>query len=66
MKKEQEKKPGPFAPGEVTDIETAGKMICVSGKTIRNWLSRGKLRRYKAGRRTLVKISEVMGLVREA
>ena len=66
MKKGNENKPDPFAPGEVTDVETAGKMICVSGKTIRNWLSRGKLKRYKAGRRTLVKISEVMGLVREA
>lgn len=60
------KKPERFAPGDVLDIESAGKLICVSGKTIRNWLSRGKLRRYKAGRRTLVRVSEVMALVRQA
>ena len=51
---------------DLTDITGGAKLVFVSPKTICNWLSSGKLRRYKVGRRTLVRRSEVLALVREA
>jgi len=53
-------------PEDLIDIEGGAKLIFVSKKTICNWLSLGRLKRYKAGRRTLVRRSEVLALVREA
>ena len=52
-------------PEDLIDIPGGAKLIFVSPKTINNWLSLGKLKRYKAGRRTLVRKSEVVALVRE-
>ena len=52
-------------PDDLVDISGGAKLIFVSPKTICNWLSLGKLKRYKAGRRTLVRKSEVIALVRE-
>jgi hypothetical protein len=51
---------------DLIDIDGGAKLIFVSPKTICNWLSLGRLRRYKAGRRTLVRKSEVLAMVREA
>lgn len=53
-------------PGDLVDIRSGAALIYVSPKTICNWLSAGKLRRFKAGRRTLVRRSEVLALVKEA
>ena len=50
---------------DLIDIEGGAKLIFVKPKTIYNWLSLGKLKRYKAGRRTLVRKSEILALVRE-
>jgi hypothetical protein len=50
---------------DLIDIAGGAKLIFVSPKTISNWLSLGRLKRYKAGRRTLVRKSEILGLVRE-
>jgi len=47
------------------DLLRAAKLIFVKPKTICNWLSLGKLKRYKAGRRTLLRKSEVVAMVRE-
>jgi excisionase family DNA binding protein len=52
-------------PEDLIDIVGGAKLIFVSPKTICNWLSAGKLRRYKVGRRTLLRKSEVIALVRE-
>jgi hypothetical protein len=51
---------------DLIDIEGGAALIFVKPKTICNWLSLGRLKRYKAGRRTLVRKSEVLALVREA
>jgi excisionase family DNA binding protein len=51
---------------DLLDIPGGAKLVFVSPKTICNWLSNGKLRRYKVGRRTLVRRSEVLALVKEA
>jgi len=58
-------KPAKVPAEDLIDIPGGAKLIFVSGKTIRNWLSLGKLKKYKAGRRTLVRKSEVLALVRE-
>jgi excisionase family DNA binding protein len=52
-------------PDDLIDIETAAKLLFVSTKTIANWISEGRLRRFKAGARTLVSKADVMGQVRE-
>ncbi len=61
--------PGPrerLDPQRLVDIETAAQMVAVSPATIRRRLTQKKLRRYKLGSRTLVRVAEVLGLVREA
>jgi hypothetical protein len=56
----------PAVPQEdLIDIEGGAKLVFVKPKTICNWLSLKKLKRYKVGRRTLVSKSEVLALVRE-
>jgi hypothetical protein len=59
------KKTAPVPVEDLIDIVGGAKLIYVSPKTICNWLSLGRLKRYKAGRRTLVRKSEVIALVRE-
>jgi excisionase family DNA binding protein len=52
---------------DLIDIPTGAKLVFVSRKTVENWLSAGRLRRYKvAGGRTLVRKSELLGLIQEA
>jgi hypothetical protein len=60
------KAPKRIPPEDLVDIAGGAKLIFVSPKTICNWLSLGRLKRYKAGRRTLIRKSEVIALVREA
>lgn len=52
-------------PKDLIDISTAGALVFVSRKTIANWLSYGKLRRFKAGGRTLVSRGELLSLIKE-
>lgn len=47
-------------------VNEAMEISRLSEVTIRRYLGNGKLRRYKAGRRTLIKLSDVLGLIREA
>ena len=56
----------PVPQEDLIDIPGGAKLIFVTPKTISNWLWLGKLKRYKAGRRTLVRKSEILALVREA
>ncbi len=51
---------------DLIDIGGAAEMLFVKRPTIRNWITRGKLKRYKVGGRTLVRRSELLALVREA
>jgi excisionase family DNA binding protein len=52
---------------DMVDIPTGAKMVFVSRKTVENWLSAGRLTRYKvAGGRTLIRKSELVGLIKEA
>ena len=52
---------------DLVDIPTGAKLVFVSRKTVENWLSAGKLTRFKvAGGRTLIRKSELVGLIKEA
>jgi excisionase family DNA binding protein len=51
---------------DLIDVPGAAKLVFINSKTLFNWLSEGRLRRFKIGRRTLVKKSEVLALVKEA
>jgi excisionase family DNA binding protein len=52
--------------GDLIDVPGAAEMLFVKRPTIRNWITRGKLKRYKVGGRTLLRRSELLALVREA
>ncbi len=62
----EKKTPAAHDADDFIDVRGAGKMLYVKDPTIRSWLTRGKLKRYKAGGRTLLRRSEVLALVREA
>jgi excisionase family DNA binding protein len=47
-------------------VVDSAKTISVSEATIRRLLWQRKLKRYKVGNRTLIKFSDLMGLVKEA
>jgi len=47
-------------------VDEAMAITTLAEVTIRRYLAEGKLRRFKAGRRTLLKLSEVLSLIREA
>jgi hypothetical protein len=47
-------------------VNTGAALIDVDPKTIWRRLTQRKLRRYKCGSRTLVKVREVLALVKEA
>jgi excisionase family DNA binding protein len=51
---------------DLIDIRGASRMLFVKDPTIRSWLTRGKLRRFKAGGRTLVRKSDLLLLIKEA
>jgi excisionase family DNA binding protein len=52
---------------DMVDIPTGAKLVFVSRKTVENWLSAGRLTRYKvAGGRTLIRRSELVALIKEA
>jgi hypothetical protein len=46
-------------------VKDACDLSCLSEPTIRRKLTRGDLRRFKAGGKTLLLYSDVLGLVRE-
>jgi hypothetical protein len=46
-------------------VKDACDLTCLSEPTIRRKLTRGDLRRFKAGGKTLLLYSDVIGLVRE-
>lgn len=56
----------PFGnPEAFVSIPGAAGLIHISEASVRRYLTQKKLRRFKVGGRTLVKISDVLGLVRE-
>jgi excisionase family DNA binding protein len=54
------------AEGEFISVREAAGITKLSEVSIRRFLTRKTLRRYKVGARTLVRASEVLGLIREA
>lgn len=48
---------------EFVGLPTGADLVDVSVVTLRRWLTEGKLTRFKIGGRTLVKTSELLGLV---
>jgi excisionase family DNA binding protein len=59
--REKTMKSGP--PVKYADVWQAAEYLHVSIPCIRKWLSTGKLTRYRAGRRVLVKISDLEAMV---
>jgi excisionase family DNA binding protein len=53
------------ADNDFVSVKSAAERITVSEPTIRRFLTQKRLRRFKAGRRTLIKLSDLMGLVKE-
>jgi excisionase family DNA binding protein len=47
-------------------IPTGAEMLNLSQVTIRRYLTQKRLRRFKVGSRTLIKVGDLMGLVKEA
>jgi excisionase family DNA binding protein len=47
-------------------ISTGAEMLNLSQVTIRRYLTQKRLRRFKVGSRTLIKVGDLMGLVKEA
>jgi excisionase family DNA binding protein len=53
-------------PEDLIDVSGGARMIFVTKKTIANWLSAGKLTRYKVnGGRVLISKRELLGLIRK-
>ena len=55
----------PLQQGQFVSVREAAAILKMSEISIRRFLTQKKLRRYKVGSRTLVKISEVLGLIHE-
>jgi hypothetical protein len=52
---------------DLIDIPTGAGLIFVTKKTIANWLSQGKLSRFKVAEgRTLISKRELIGLIKKA
>jgi hypothetical protein len=52
--------------GEFLDVKQAASILRLSEVSIRRFLTKGRLRRYKASGRTLVRKSDVLALIHEA
>jgi excisionase family DNA binding protein len=52
--------------GDYLSIREAAQILKISEISIRRYLTQKKLRRLKVGSRTLIRSSEVLGLIREA
>jgi excisionase family DNA binding protein len=50
---------------EYISVKGAAGLLTVSQVSIRRWLREGRLKKFKAGSRTLVRRQDVLGLVRE-
>jgi excisionase family DNA binding protein len=53
-------------PDAMVNVREAAALVRLSEVSIRRYLTQKKLRRYKIGGRTLVRKSEVLGLIKEA
>jgi excisionase family DNA binding protein len=53
----------PISGSKYVDVQEAALFLRVSIPTIRKWLSLRKLTRYRAGRRVLIKITDLEALV---
>lgn len=51
---------------EYLGLPTGAALVDVSVATLRRWLTQKRLRRFKVGGHTVVKTTELLGLVREA
>ncbi len=45
-------------------VKEAAFALGVSQKQVRDWIARGELRAFKAGKRTLIRVEELEGFVR--
>jgi len=52
--------------GKFLSVREGAAFSKVSEITLRRWLTQKKLRRYKIGSRTLIKASDLAGLIHEA
>lgn len=52
--------------GQFVSVPEAAALLRISPVSIRRYLGQGKLKRYKVGARTLLKTSDVLGLVEAA
>lgn len=50
----------------LVDLKAASQLVFLRPKTLSNWLSSGKLKRYKVGGRTLISLSELLALVKQS
>jgi hypothetical protein len=57
-------KPEPIDLEDMTDIRTGAGSIFVSPKTVCNWLTQGKLSRFKVGGKTLISKKELRALIK--
>jgi excisionase family DNA binding protein len=51
---------------EYVGLPRGSEIVDLSVPTLRRWLTQKKLKRYKVGGHTLLKTSELLGLVKEA
>jgi excisionase family DNA binding protein len=47
-------------------VDETAKFLTISQATVRFYLTKGKLKRYKLGSRTLIRLRDAEGLIREA
>jgi hypothetical protein len=52
-------------PERMVSVPWAADFLCVSEPTVRRYLTQKILRRFKVGSRTLVKLGDLMALVKE-
>jgi excisionase family DNA binding protein len=52
-------------PGGFATVPEGAKIVKLAEPTIRRYLTTKKLRRYKIGGRTLIKVADLLGLIKE-
>jgi hypothetical protein len=65
---QKKEKHGPTAPDlpPFVGLEKGADLVDVSVPTLRRWLTQKRLRRFKVGGHTVLKTTELLGLVKEA
>jgi helix-turn-helix protein len=52
-------------PGGFVTVTAGAKIVKLAEPTIRRYLTTKKLRRYKIGGRTLIKVADLLGMIKE-